>query len=119
MARLPIPGSDSGQWGNILNEFLSIAHTDSGTLKPGVVNDSQIGSISQNKVSGLPAALSGKTDTSVTYGTVARVFYNTGTSSYPARPAGFTSVEWVGPVAPTIGGTGNAVDGLDTWIDTA
>lgn len=118
MARLPIPGSDNGQWGSVLNEFLSVTHTDSGTLKSGTVGDAQINSISQNKVSGLSSALSSKTDTSVTYGTVARVFYNTGSSSYPARPAGFTSVEWVGPVAPTIGGTGNAVDG-DTWIDTA
>jgi hypothetical protein len=118
MARLPVPGSDSGQWGGVLNEFLQVAHTNSGTLKSGTVNDTQVGSISQNKVSGLSSALDSKTDTSVTYGTVARVFYNTGSSSYPARPVGFTSVEWVGPVAPTIGGAGNAVDG-DTWIDTS
>jgi hypothetical protein len=50
--------------------------------------------------------------------TVARVYYNTGTSSYSSRPAGFTSVEWVGPVAPAIG-SGAARDGYDTWINTA
>lgn len=33
MARLPTPGSDSGQWGNILNEFLEVAHNADGTLK--------------------------------------------------------------------------------------
>lgn len=33
MARLPIPGSDSGSWGQILNEFLSVEHNNDGTLK--------------------------------------------------------------------------------------
>lgn len=33
MARLPTPGSDSGQWGNILNEFLEVAHNSDGSLK--------------------------------------------------------------------------------------
>ncbi|MCL5407344.1 MAG: hypothetical protein M1429_02520 [Patescibacteria group bacterium] len=32
-ARLPIPGGDDGNWGNILNEFLNTAHNDDGTLK--------------------------------------------------------------------------------------
>lgn len=33
MARLPTPGSDDGQWGNILNDFLSVEHNSDGTLK--------------------------------------------------------------------------------------
>lgn len=33
MARLPVPGGDSGQWGAILNEFLKAAHNDDGTHK--------------------------------------------------------------------------------------
>jgi len=33
MARLPNPGSDSGQWGDLLNEFLSVEHNPNGTLK--------------------------------------------------------------------------------------
>ncbi|MEO5627488.1 MAG: hypothetical protein ABIQ89_01210 [Candidatus Saccharimonadales bacterium] len=33
MARLPNPGADSGQWGNILNDFLGVAHNGDGTLK--------------------------------------------------------------------------------------
>lgn len=37
MARLPQPGSDEGQWGTILNDFLSQAHEPDGTLKPGAV----------------------------------------------------------------------------------
>lgn len=38
MARLPEPGGDHDQWGNILNTFLSVAHEDDGSLKnTGVV----------------------------------------------------------------------------------
>lgn len=33
MARLPIPGSDEGAWGDILNNFLSIEHNSDGTQK--------------------------------------------------------------------------------------
>ncbi|HEX6257920.1 MAG TPA: hypothetical protein VFZ48_00405 [Candidatus Saccharimonadales bacterium] len=33
MARLPIPGSDSGQWGDILNQFLDVEHNSDGSLK--------------------------------------------------------------------------------------
>ncbi len=37
MARLPIPGSDDGNWGDILNEYLSVTHNTDGTLKPAAV----------------------------------------------------------------------------------
>lgn len=33
MTRLPTPGSDDGQWGQILNDFLSVEHNTDGTLK--------------------------------------------------------------------------------------
>ncbi len=35
MARLPIPGSDNGTWGTLLNDYLSQAHNSDGTLKVG------------------------------------------------------------------------------------
>jgi hypothetical protein len=35
MARLPTPGGDSNVWGNILNDFLGVAHNADGTLKVG------------------------------------------------------------------------------------
>lgn len=35
MARLPVPGSDDGQWGGVLNDFLSVEHNGDGTLKSG------------------------------------------------------------------------------------
>lgn len=33
MTRLPLPGQDDGTWGNILNDFLSVAHNSDGTLQ--------------------------------------------------------------------------------------
>lgn len=33
MPQLPTPGSDDGQWGDILNAFLRVAHNDDGSLK--------------------------------------------------------------------------------------
>lgn len=33
MIRLPIPGSDDGNWGNLLNDFLLIEHNGDGSLK--------------------------------------------------------------------------------------
>lgn len=40
--------------------------------------------------------------------------YNTGTNSYPVRPSGFGSVEFIGPVDP-----GNTAQLNDTWVNTA
>lgn len=35
MARLPVPGSDDGNWGAILNDFLAVEHNSDGSLKSG------------------------------------------------------------------------------------
>jgi hypothetical protein len=37
MARLPTVGGDTGNWGNVLNDFLGVSHNTDGTLK-GVAN---------------------------------------------------------------------------------
>lgn len=43
MARLPIPGSDDGKWGQILNEYLSQSLNADGTLKASAINKDAIG----------------------------------------------------------------------------
>lgn len=51
MARLPVPGSDNGQWGGILNDYLLASHTADGALKPNsVVNAIPNSSISAAKL---------------------------------------------------------------------
>ncbi|MFZ1301708.1 MAG: hypothetical protein WAQ27_04030 [Candidatus Microsaccharimonas sp.] len=42
MVRLPQPGADGGQWGEILNEFLRQTHTADGALKSGTVTTGTI-----------------------------------------------------------------------------
>lgn len=43
MARLPKPGGDNGNWGDILNEYLSVSLAEDGKLKPGLITKSTIG----------------------------------------------------------------------------
>ncbi len=49
MPRLPVPGSDENTWGQILNDFLTIAHDSDGTVKAGAIDTSALQS---NSVSG-------------------------------------------------------------------
>lgn len=42
MSRLPTPGSDRGNWGSILNDYLSQSHKSDGTLKDSVVGAGQL-----------------------------------------------------------------------------
>ncbi|MFA5004321.1 MAG: hypothetical protein WC498_03545 [Candidatus Saccharimonadales bacterium] len=57
MSRLPVPGGDSGSWGNVLNDFLAVEHNPDGSLKKaadiadaktkadGAVQTTQIGAV--------------------------------------------------------------------------
>ncbi|HRJ06717.1 MAG TPA: hypothetical protein PK096_01845 [Candidatus Saccharibacteria bacterium] len=42
MARLPVPGSDEGTWGQVLNTYLSVVHNTDGSLKDNVVTGTNI-----------------------------------------------------------------------------
>jgi len=42
MVRLPQPGSDSGTWGDILNEYLSQVHKSDGSLKNAIIDAPQL-----------------------------------------------------------------------------
>jgi hypothetical protein len=52
MARLPIPGSDDGTWGAILNDYLGQAHDSDGTLKSNAVTNGAIadGAVTEAKL---------------------------------------------------------------------
>lgn len=60
MARLPQPGGDDGTWGNILNEYLRVAHDEGGFIKDGAIGNDQIVDVAMGKITGLSAALSDK-----------------------------------------------------------
>ena len=50
MSRLPVPGDDADIWGDVLNDFLSVAHQTDGSLKAGAVQVAD-GSITPAKLS--------------------------------------------------------------------
>lgn len=63
MARLPQPGSDNGNWGNILNDFLAQSHNTDGSLKNDVVSETKLdGGVRTklNQVAPTWSSLSGK-----------------------------------------------------------
>lgn len=50
MARLPKPGGDEGQWGDILNSYLGVAHGADGTLKNGTVSEAKLAASVQQRL---------------------------------------------------------------------
>lgn len=50
MARLPQPGGDNGNWGSILNEYLSQSLKPDGALKDNVVTEAKLASSVQSKL---------------------------------------------------------------------
>lgn len=67
MSRLPSVGSDSGSWGTILNDFLSVAHTATGGLIDGSVTNSTIvdGTIALGKLATSVQTSLGKADSAL------------------------------------------------------
>lgn len=49
MARLPVPGQDSGAWGTVLNDFLDQAHASDGSLKSSAVTAASTDASSSTK----------------------------------------------------------------------
>ena len=54
MPRLPQPGGDEGNWGTILNDYLSAAHNADGTLKTASISESQLDTTVQAKLNSVP-----------------------------------------------------------------
>lgn len=108
MTRLPLPGSDDGKWGDILNDFLLREHNEDGTLKRiGQPN----GLATLNSSGQLPSAqLPASVDLT---NRIVQVNKNTD-NTWPSRPA-VDRVLWVGPGNPD---PPYATSG-DVWIDTS
>ncbi len=60
MPRLPQPGGDQGNWGDILNDYLSAAHNPNGTLKSGIITTTNLSQDVQDKL-GVVAGQQGPT----------------------------------------------------------
>jgi hypothetical protein len=55
MARLPTPGSDDGNWGDILNDYLEQAHKEDGTLKDDILTDAAVAPANIDGDAGTPS----------------------------------------------------------------
>jgi hypothetical protein len=74
--RLPTPGSDNGDWGDILNAFLEVSHNADGTLIPAAVNAT---GVYTKPNSGIPSAdLSSSVQTNLSQAASAYVKPSTG-----------------------------------------
>jgi hypothetical protein len=114
LSRLPIPGSDTNTWGNILNDFLAVEHNADGTLKKAGLINSAVQSVNGktgNAVT-LTAADVGAVPTGGVSNAIGMNIYTSG--AYPSRPTGFTTVLWIGPTDP-----GSSASNGDLWLATS
>lgn len=114
MARLPNPGSDSGTWGAILNDFLSVEHNGDGTLKASgslaakandntVVHNSGAETIAGTKTFAAPPNV--PTPTSNNHATT-KAYVDSTVSA--GAPDATTSTKGIVQLAGDLGGTGTA-----------
>lgn len=93
MARLPTPGGDDGNWGDVLNTFLRVEHNDDGTLKKGNASSSATGFIqlaTQSEVNAgtdankavTPATLQGKLYSNQTLTDAATIAWNAANGAF-------------------------------------
>jgi hypothetical protein len=82
MSRLPTPGSDTGSWGTVLNDFLSVSLTNGGLLKAGTV-----------------------ATTNITDGVVTKAKLETSVQTSLTRADAAPTIITLGPTDPVPGGT--------------
>ncbi len=117
MARLPQPGGDSGNWGAILNDFLSAAHNSDGTIKDSIVSETQLSSAvvaKLNTIAGQAGATGatgaqGPAGTNGATGAVGPAGSQGATG--PQGPAGTAGTQGATGIAGTIGATGAGATG--------
>lgn len=108
MTRLPTPGQDDGTWGNILNEFLSVAHNTDGTLKNGAAaNDTSVVHTSGNEaVGGTKTFSASPVVPTPTLGSQAANKTYVDSVATSGAPDASTSAKGVVQLAGDLGGTG-------------
>jgi hypothetical protein len=71
MARLPVPGSDTNTWGEILNDFLAVEHNTDGSLDASASLSTRISTTGGGKEgTAASTATTGATNLSLTSGNV-------------------------------------------------
>ena len=99
MARLPTPGSDGGNWGNLLNDYLSVSHNPDGSIKTSAIPSSSDGPTGATGPEG-PTGPAGSTGATGATGPIGA----TGTSGQdgPTGPQGTSGLPGAtGPTGPS------------------
>lgn len=120
MARLPILGSDNGEWGSILNDFLQTSHNGDGSLKPSAVDAS--GGQGPEGLQG-PQGLAGAAGSKIYTGTTtpstlhnnSDVYINTSNGDYYQQANG----AWGSPVGNLTGPSSGLGSHLTTVFDAS
>ncbi|TAH33731.1 hypothetical protein EYC59_04365 [Candidatus Saccharibacteria bacterium] len=101
-ARLPIPGEDHTNWGEILNDFLGVSHTQEGKLKAKTVGASQLrdGTVSLEKLDAEVRSLLQKPSTSLSR--AARHDQAVGMAANTSQPTAQLAAATVGDVPPNL-----------------
>jgi hypothetical protein len=85
MSRLPVPGSDDGIWGDILNDFLNVGHNSDGTLKlPSSSGVQSVNTKTGPDVTLVPSDLGAAADSAVVHNTGNETV--NGTKTFAASP---------------------------------
>ncbi len=128
MTRLPTPGGDTGNWGQILNDYLSAAHKPDGTLKDSLITTSNLSQELKNKVDTIagqqgptgPSGATGPTGATGAQGPTGALGSTgasgaTGPQGTPGTPGATGATGATGPAgATTIAG----ISGLQTALDS-
>ena len=112
MARLPVPGSDDGTWGEVLNDFLAVSLNTDGTIKADAVDPSalQDGSVTNAKLAvsgGLDGQILTKDSTTgggIKWAASASASPATGSSLGTVQLAGDLSGVATAPTVPALAG---------------
>jgi hypothetical protein len=106
--RLPTPGGDDGQWGQLLNDFLSVEHGTDGTLK--IRTDGTLSGFYTKPVGGIP-----ETD----FDTATKAKVDSASTAYQMPVGGIPSGDLSSAVQTTLGNVGNATKIQGTNIDAS
>lgn len=115
MARLPTPGGDNGNWGNILNDYLSRVHTPDGALKQNSVTSDAIApnavtaaAIAPNAVNAVTIANGSITNALIADGTIGETKLTSAVQTKLNNPAvadATSSTKGILQLAGDLGGT--------------